>query len=1064
MQTKLLPMRSFIRTVLFLFTLTFGYQEVKATHIVGGSLTYEHLGGSSYRVRLKLYKDCGPGTFGFPGTVNISVFRGDGTSYGTISIPFTGQDTLDPYIDTCAFNPGVCVSQSVYTRVVNNLYPGNGGYHMVYQLCCRNSSIVNVPVVPFTPGTGTTYHAYIPENFTWLTNSSPDWVNFPPVFVCANNPLVFDHSATDQDGDSLVYSLYRPFEDDAFGWTAGNPATPNFVQTAYNPGYSFLSPLAPSAPVQTMFIDPNTGILTVTPTILGQFVVGVRVEEYRNGQLLSTVYRDFQFNVLNCPPPALAGIGPVDACNGTTIQMINASTSTANGFFWDFGDGNTSTLFAPTHSYAAMGSYTITLYAQYGTPCEHVTTQNINISGTTASFTGPDTICVFTPASFTNTSTSLPGHTVNAWNWSFGNGQSSSLPNPTTQYGLGGDFTVQLIAINSAGCRDTIRKDIYAQPLPTSNAGGDATACETSPLIILNGGATGSTGVLWIGQGGTFDPSSNVLNPEYIPSAAEITAGFSQLILSTAGNGYCPAQSDTIIITYVAGPSVSAGNDIQVCKDTTSIPVSGLITVAGGGEWSSSSGNTNFLPNINSLNATYIPSATDTANGSVMLYLTSILNGNCIASIDSVLISFFDPPTINVQVESPICTGKAASINGNTTTGAGYWVTFGSGSFVPSDTTVVGAYLPSIADENTGSVTLAFYTLNNGGCKQQADTLTITILDSPVPQFNFTQECLNVPTVFTDGSTGPDPIIGWEWQYGDGNTSNAQSPTYTFTTPGAQSVTLVVFSQNGCTDTLTQSIMVNHLPNVSFLNSTPCLNGGSLFIDQTTVIGATITGWNWQFGDGNSSSVQNPLNLYASSGTYTVMLTATSSQGCVNSGSQTTTVLPGPTAAFTESINPVNLFQNINFTDQSTPPPTIVDWEWNFGDGNNSSAQNPAHNYSGTGTFPVMLVVTDVNGCKDTVFRDMLVFMPPQVPNGFSPNGVGANNVFNVLGGPFLELNFRVYNNWGQLIFESNDQAIGWDGTYNNIEQPIGVYVWTVRATTLEGQQHELSGDVTLLR
>jgi gliding motility-associated-like protein len=111
-----------------------------------------------------------------------------------------------------------------------------------------------------------------------------------------------------------------------------------------------------------------------------------------------------------------------------------------------------------------------------------------------------------------------------------------------------------------------------------------------------------------------------------------------------------------------------------------------------------------------------------------------------------------------------------------------------------------------------------------------------------------------------------------------------------------------------------------------------------------------------------------------------------------------------------------------------------------------------------------MLVVTDVNGCQDTVVRDMLVFMPPQVPNGFSPNGTGPNNAFNVLGGPFLELNFRVYNNWGQLIFESNDQALGWDGTYNGIEQPIGVYVWTVRAVTLEGQQHELSGDVTLLR
>ena len=90
--------------------------------------------------------------------------------------------------------------------------------------------------------------------------------------------------------------------------------------------------------------------------------------------------------------------------------------------------------------------------------------------------------------------------------------------------------------------------------------------------------------------------------------------------------------------------------------------------------------------------------------------------------------------------------------------------------------------------------------------------------------------------------------------------------------------------------------------------------------------------------------------------------------------------------------------------------------------------------------------------------------MPPQIPNAFSPNGSGQNNSFNVLGGPYLELNFKIYNNWGELIFESDQQSKGWDGTRDGVAQPIGVYIYTVNAVTLDKEQYTLKGDVTLLR
>ncbi|HYG53593.1 MAG TPA: gliding motility-associated C-terminal domain-containing protein, partial [Flavobacteriales bacterium] len=104
------------------------------------------------------------------------------------------------------------------------------------------------------------------------------------------------------------------------------------------------------------------------------------------------------------------------------------------------------------------------------------------------------------------------------------------------------------------------------------------------------------------------------------------------------------------------------------------------------------------------------------------------------------------------------------------------------------------------------------------------------------------------------------------------------------------------------------------------------------------------------------------------------------------------------------------------------------------------------------------------NGCVDTMRQEVVVFLPPHVPSGFSPNGSGANDMLYVYGGPFTDLEFKVYNNWGELIFTSNDQAMGWDGNYKGAPQPIGVFVWTLKATTPDGTLHEKHGDVTLLR
>lgn len=1045
---------------------------VFSTHIIGGSLTYEHLGGSTYRIKLKLYRDCDPANADFPSSVRIEVRQSNGSSFSPdkdIIIPLVGRQVLDPFIDTCVIDPGICVEEALFTTIVNNLPPVTGGYHMFYQICCRNASLVNVPVTPFIPGTGESFYAFIPENDIWLTNSSPEWVNFPPVFICASQPFIFDHAATDIDGDSLVYDLYHPWEDEAPTFPGGVATFPTIT---YNPGYTYDSPLDPVGPPPTMFIDAQTGLLTTTPPMIGQFVVGVKVSEYRDGVLLSSVYRDFQFNVVVCPPPATAAIGPSDACNGNSVVFDNASSPTAQNFFWDFGDltSTTDTSYSdnPSYTYPGIGTYTVMLIAQQGTPCADTTYRDITIGWADADFTSNEPVCVSSPVIFTDASTASINSSITDWYWDFGDGSgTSTLPNPSYTYGAGGTYDVWLYATNDFGCVDSIMYTVTVQDLPIADAGNDTIMCLNNSSITLAGAVYNASGGLWVGDS-TFLPNASTLNADYTPSAAELAAGYAEVILTTTGSGLCPATSDTMIITIVPGPTSDAGpTQILVCEDTTYVPLTGAVTIAAGGTWTTTGGGT-FSPDPDSLNVNYNVVSSDTAAGSIWVYLTTTGNGSCLSTVDSAEIVFTPAPNLVASAPDTACEADHIQLNGFSETGSGFWTTLGNGTFDPGDSLLNTYYVPGPADIAAGQVTVILTSTNNGGCLPQTDTLVIDLIPAPTPSFNFTEVCFGEQTFFSDGSTSVGFITNWEWDMGDGaGTSTLPDPIYTYGAPGSYDVSLVVTSNNGCRDTLTQTVDVHYLPEPGFWADGVCLNAGTIFNDTSVVADGSVVSWDWNFGDGvGSDTAQNPTYMYTADGTYNVQLTVTSDWGCVDSITLPINVLPGPDADFTESNSSVNIFENIVFTDQSTPPPpSIIDWFWDFGDTiGTSNVQNPTYSYDASGTYTVMLVVTDDNGCMDTTYRDIIVFLPPEIPNAFTPNGDGVNDILYILGGPFKELEYKIYNNWGELIFVSTSQDVGWDGTFDGIDQPIGVYVVTAVAVTEDDVVHELQLDVTLLR
>ncbi|MCW3084600.1 MAG: hypothetical protein JWP12_1966 [Bacteroidetes bacterium] len=380
--------------ILLLFLTLFSFKTY-ATHIVGGEIFYDYLGANNYKITLKLYRDCYLGQAPYDDPATIFIFNSSGGFLDSIPSSFPGSVVLPITINNPCFTPptDVCVEEAIYTYNIN-LPAIPGGYDIVYQRCCRNGSILNL----INPGNvGSTYMAHIPDQTVALNNNSPRYNHFPPIFLCAGVPLVFDHSATDPDGDSIYYELCDPFTGltpccpilgrQAIG-TGGSCSSgcaliadpPPYPFVPWATGYSASYPMSASP---ALAIDSHTGLMTGTPNTIGQWVVGVCASEYRNGVLVDVNKRDFQFNVVNCPGLPVASI-PVqtDFCFGYQANFTQNSLN-ATTYQWDFGDLTTtsdvSTAFAPSWTYPDSGVYTVTLVINPGTLCADTNTTTFDI-------------------------------------------------------------------------------------------------------------------------------------------------------------------------------------------------------------------------------------------------------------------------------------------------------------------------------------------------------------------------------------------------------------------------------------------------------------------------------------------------------------------------------------------------------------------------------------------------------------------------------------------------------------------------------------------------------------
>jgi gliding motility-associated-like protein len=371
----------------------------------------------------------------------------------------------------------------------------------------------------------------------------------------------------------------------------------------------------------------------------------------------------------------------------------------------------------------------------------------------------------------------------------------------------------------------------------------------------------------------------------------------------------------------------------------------------------------------------------------------------------------------------------------------------------------------------TGTYLVQLIVESDQSCKDTVEK-SVSVYPNPMLDIsiNDTTQCLSGHVLqFTNNSfISSGSISGHLWEYGDGNTSaNTLSPDYTYSDFGAYTFVYRATSDRGCASDTTMLIQILESPNVDFSGDSVCLGEAISFTDLSTLSIGSLDAFEWRFGDGGSSTDQNPMYSYTASGDYTVELVAESNGGCRDSLTKTTEakVRPLPSANFIhEKVGSWELQTEVQFTDQSVDASF---WEWLFNGGDLNNERNPLITFTDTGSQSVWLIVENAQGCRDTLMKQIEIYPETNlfIPTSFSPNEDNLNDRFLPLGvSSAQEYRLTIYNRWGVIVFKTEDVNQGWDGNYEGEEAQPGSYLYVLELLDFNGNKVVESGQVFLSR
>ena len=687
---------------------------------------------------------------------------------------------------------------------------------------------------------------------------------------------------------------------------------------------------------------------------------------------------------LSASPQAGFTANQTIGCVPLTVQFTNSSSGAVT-YYWDLGNGNTSSLTNPVNVYTTPGTYTVSLIASdaNGVNDTVVSTNLIVVANKpVADFSASDSTACPGVNQITFQNYSGPGST---YLWDFGDGTISNQSNPTHSYSQSGLFSVSLVVTNALGCSQTKTKTgfITIYPKPTAAISVNKTiGCDTSQEFHFTGSPASAVSWLWNFGDGTYSAQPSPRHKFTGTSFYHVT------LLVTDGHG-CQDTTDaatTIQVMNNNWATFSASEDSGcapfACKFFQNYSGSSSF-------WDFGDGTTELAIN---------PSHTYALPGtySVSVIVTHI-NGCIDTTFHSNLVAVGIEPVADFTVGNTLgCSPYTANFtNLSSNHSVSSW-NFGDGGTSSQNN-------PSYTYINPGNYPVSLTCSNAYGCSSTLVKTNLINVASPQALFSATTRtgCPPLNVTFTNSSFGGSPA--YLWDFGDGHTSTQAVPTHTFAATGNYTVTLTATDSTGCTSTLTKQAYIQVTdPSAGYVappTTTGCAPYTTSFTDGT----AGAVSWLWNFGDGTTSILQSPTHTYTTPGFYTVSLTTQSaSGGCASNITNFSTYdIQGGFAAFTDTFDQCPPY-DVQFFDSSS---NAVSWFWQFGDGTSSSLQNPTHTYVLPGYHTISLVVTTASGCTYSSMQSNGIYFAPfaasfySVPHGmtfpmvidFYANSIGAN-------------------------------------------------------------------------
>lgn len=749
-------------------------------------------------------------------------------------------------------------------------------------------------------------------------------------------------------------------------------------------------------------------------------------------------------------PQPTANFSYNTVCAGQQVQFTDLTVGAAiTNWNWNFGDGSPSVSSQnPGHTFTAGGFYNTTLISTNSAGCADTVIISVDVNTVPVPLFTATTTCLGNITSFTDQSTDSVA--IANWFYDFDDGNHSFSQNPNYIFLAPGIYNVSLTVTNIDGCDSTFILPVTVNVVPNAIYVAD-TVCIGSPTTFTDM----STGLpnFWnwdFGDGSVDSTTGAVVTHTYALPGSYLTS------LTVSNGPGCSDQAFRVVqvIADVAA-DINAPNDACVygvvnMNDASTIS-SGFIASS---SWDFGDGS----PIVNALNTTHIYTSTGTFI--ITHYVTS--NGGCVSTaIDT--INIHGLPTANFSTANT-CQIQPSNFTDLSIGGPVTW----NWDFGDGGTDVVQN--PTHVYSTFGNYNVSLMITDVNGC---ADTVTlpVSVYGQPTASFTNNVVCWGDTTSFNNTSFTPDgTIVSTQWDFGDGNTSGLYNPQHQWQVQNDSFVvSLIITTDLGCIDTVTQIATTLPIPDFNFgpTVASGCENFTSAFNDLSTVPGGTIVNWLWDFGDSNYTYTANPAHTYYEPGSYTVVLTLTTSYGCTMTDTLNypVVVYPQPVAEFTADplFSASILTPTINFINESTGSTM---WDWDFGNNNSSIDEHPVYTYPDTGTFIVTLVAINSFGCSDTVqhpvniYGEQLVF----IPNAFTPNGTELNEVWRPVIHGMKEYRCTIFDRWGLEIFLTEDLAEGWNGTYNDTHCPQDVYVYKIIVKDMMDNVYTYYGTITLLR